>query len=46
MVAKAFKLDPPDEIIDPSNLMKNYLERIPELKARYSREGIIYRKLR
>jgi hypothetical protein len=36
--------DPPDVIRDKDDLLKPFLERIPELKARYIREGIYYNK--
>ena len=42
LVDKAIKMDPPDRIIDPNNLMNNFFERIPELQTRYKREGVIY----
>jgi hypothetical protein len=41
-VAKAFQKNPPDIIVDPQDLMKNYFERIPELKAKYRKEGELY----
>jgi hypothetical protein len=36
--------DPPDVIRDKENLLKPFLERIPELKRQYVREGIYYNK--
>ena len=42
LVAKAFKTDPPDRVIDPSNLMGKFFDRIPELQSRYGREGVFY----
>ena len=42
LVDKAIKMDPPDRIIDPNNLMNNFFERIPELQTRYKRDGVIY----
>ncbi|HYC83762.1 MAG TPA: DUF6427 family protein [Chryseosolibacter sp.] len=45
-VYEAFQNDPPDHIIDKQNLMKPFLERIPELRARYTRKGIVYERLK
>lgn len=42
LVAKAFQKNPPDVIVDPNDLMKNYFERIPALKAKYKKEGEFY----
>lgn len=39
MVHKSFTEDPPDEVIDPDNLMAAFFSRIPELKARYVNTG-------
>ncbi|HKZ38994.1 MAG TPA: DUF6427 family protein [Chryseolinea sp.] len=36
--------DPPDVIRDKEDLLKPFLERIPELKREYVREGIYYNK--
>ncbi len=44
LVARAFKTDPPDRVIDPGNLMGKFFERIPELQSRYKRDGIFYRR--
>jgi hypothetical protein len=38
-VYKAFKSDPPDVIIDEQNFMKPFMERIPELRKQYIRQG-------
>lgn len=42
LVAKTFQKNTPDVIVDPNDLMKNYFERIPALKAKYKREGEFY----
>ncbi len=42
LVAKAFQRNLPDIIVDPQDLMKNYFERIPALKAKYKKEGEFY----
>ena len=39
LVAKAFQRNLPDIIVDPQDLMKNYFERIPALKAKYKKDG-------
>lgn len=44
LVDRAFKTDPPDCIIDPSHLMEKYLEKIPAVRQRYCRDGILYRR--
>lgn len=44
-VYQAFKTDPPDVIIDEENLMKPFLDRIPELRSAYRREGKVYKKM-
>jgi len=44
LVNDAFQLDPPDVIVDPQNLMKQFFERIPSLGVMYKREGTLYRK--
>lgn len=41
-VYHGFKIDPPEIVIDQSNLMKPFLERIPELKRSYTRRGNSY----
>jgi hypothetical protein len=38
------RLDPPDEIIDPENLMSPFMERIPALRKAYRRQGSSYIK--
>lgn len=42
LVANSLQHNPPDVIVDPADLMKNYFERIPALKSRYKREGEFY----
>jgi hypothetical protein len=44
-IDQSFKNDPPDIIIDERNLMMRVFERIPALKKKYRREGILYRKV-
>ena len=41
-VYHAFKHDPPDVVIDRENLLKDFFNRIPELKASYERQGDRY----
>ncbi len=41
-VAKAFEKDPPEIILDPNNLMPGVLKYLPDLQARYRREGERY----
>jgi hypothetical protein len=41
-VYHSFTNDPPDVILDKDNLMKPFMERIPELKKQYIREGAMY----
>lgn len=43
MVEKSLRENPPDIIVDPEDLMKSYLERIPALRVNYKREGDLYR---
>ena len=43
-VYQGLTTDPPDVIRDKDNLLRPFLDRIPELKARYVREGIYYNK--
>ena len=43
MVHRAFEHDLPEIIIDPKNLMKGFLERIPSLEARYEKSTEGYR---
>jgi len=45
IILKAFRKDMPQLIVDKNDLMKNVFKRIPELKARYKREGIFYKLL-
>lgn len=42
LVARALQKNSPDVIVDPQDLMKNYFERIPALKAKYKKEGEFY----
>lgn len=43
-VYNGFKNDPPDVVIDEQNLLKPFLDRIPELKKQYLRVGTNYQK--
>lgn len=45
LINEAFEKDPPEIIIDPNDLMKNILERIPRIKPMYKREGELYRRI-
>lgn len=42
LVEKALQKNPPEVIVDPQDLMKNYFERIPALKAKYKKEAEFY----
>lgn len=42
MVYRGFSADPPDVIIDPDNLMRPFLDRIPVLRKQYRKQGDIY----
>ncbi|MGC1241117.1 MAG: DUF6427 family protein [Chryseosolibacter sp.] len=45
-VYHSFKTDPPDLIVDRENLLKDFFNRMPEVKATYERQGDRYiRKL-
>jgi hypothetical protein len=44
-VYTGIKSDPPDVIVDKQNLLMPFLERIPEIKNSYKREGQLYRKI-
>jgi hypothetical protein len=44
-VYQGFKTDTPDVIVDPNNLMKAFLDRIPELRRQYSKSAEGYRKI-
>ena len=44
-VYDGLKTDPPDLIRDKSDLLKPFLERIPELNKMYTRNGIYYTRL-
>jgi hypothetical protein len=37
-----FKNDPPDVIVDSENLMKPFLDRMPEIRKQYERRGAYY----
>jgi hypothetical protein len=41
-VYHAFKNDPPDVILDRNNLLKPFLDRMPEIKRQYVRKGEFY----
>lgn len=43
-VYEGLKADPPDFIRDKNDLLKPFLERIPELKKLYTKNGIYYTK--
>ena len=45
LINEAFEKDPPEIIIDPNDLMKNILDRIPQLRTNYKREGELYKKI-
>ena len=42
LINEAFEKDPPEIIVDPNDLIKNVLERIPAIKPLYKREGEFY----
>lgn len=44
-VASSFETEEPEIIVDEHNYMQQVLERIPELKKKYRKEGKIYRKI-
>lgn len=46
IIHDAFKNDLPDLILDPNDLMKKVLYRIPALEHRYKREGEFYLKVK
>lgn len=41
-VYRSFKNDPPAVIIDSANYLKDFFERMPEIKSQYSRQGSRY----
>lgn len=43
LVYEAFRKDPPEVIVDPQNLMRPFLEKIPEMKAQYENDAVGYR---
>lgn len=45
LVARAFRTDPPELVVDPRDLLSKFLERIPELKQNYRRQGDFYEKV-
>jgi hypothetical protein len=45
-VYKSFKKDLPDQVIDKNDLLKPFLERIPELKSQYVRKGEMYERVK
>jgi hypothetical protein len=44
LVAEAFRTDSPDVVIDPYHLLGPFLDRIPELRSKYVKDGIYYRR--
>jgi hypothetical protein len=44
-VYEGFKTDSPDVIVDPSNVMKPFLETIPELRKQYRKSAEGYQKI-
>lgn len=44
-VYNAFHTDPPQIIIDKENLMKPFLERMPDIKKQYLRTGNVYNRV-
>lgn len=42
LVSNGLKNDPPEIIIDKHNLMQPYLERLPNLRKQYRRQGDLY----
>jgi hypothetical protein len=42
LVSNGLKNDPPEVILDKHNLMRPYLERLPELRKLYRRQGDLY----
>ena len=45
LIDDAFKIDPPEIIVDPKDLMKSVFERIPAIKPLYKRDGELYRRI-
>jgi hypothetical protein len=41
-VYQSFKKDPPEVVLDRENLLKNFLDRMPEIRAVYQRRGDHY----
>jgi hypothetical protein len=41
-VYRSFQEDAPDVVIDEGNLLKPFLDRIPEIKRQYHKEGMTY----
>jgi hypothetical protein len=44
-VASSFETEEPEIIVDEQNYMQQVMERIPELKKKYRKEGKLYRKI-
>ncbi|MEQ9593783.1 MAG: hypothetical protein RLN86_14350 [Cyclobacteriaceae bacterium] len=42
VVASVFEANPPDVIIDESNMVEQVFDRIPALKSKYRKDGIYY----
>ena len=45
LIDEAFKTDPPEIIVDPNDLMKKIVDRIPGIKPLYKREGKLYKRI-
>ena len=45
-VYSSFRNDPPDIIIDKENLLPPFLERLPEFKKQFRREGNVYSRIK
>lgn len=44
-VYHAFTYDPPEVVIDRENLLRPFLDRAPQLKDMYRRQGMVYRRV-
>lgn len=44
-VASSFEIEEPEIIVDEQNYMQQVMERIPELKKKYRKEGKLYRRI-
>ncbi len=45
IIARCFQEDPPTVIIDKNNFFEKMMERIPDLKSQYKKEGDYYRRV-